>query len=394
VGEVPKYYRKVEIKYSRFGVEDFDFAYYNRTRYSGLETDIINSYTNALLQALHYTEPIRSVAKAHICVDCQKENCLLCEAGFLFRMLEDAKGTNCQASNFSRAFSATPQASALGLVDGHGDKPPANVAMAPSTLIQNFNRWLMSTFTTEAFVDGKSLSLRPTSIQNMSLAANTTSAINQVLGAQVKTTNRCLSCKHVAVRDSTLQTIDMSYPRKVSGNDHSFADSLRSSIIRSSTTKANCSNCKSFAPLDSRRDLASAPAASLPPVLSINAMVSSPETLELWKDRMEGGKTRHYLSPRVSFRVGDDGEVVADDSGQGVTYEVKSVQVQTSPDHPAHLLSFCKSELTQILPKLTSQCRRPRTLWSPHGSCSTTSSSALCRRTRSSPSPMHGRSRR
>ena len=34
---------------------------------------------------------------------------MLCESGFLFRMLEDAKGINCQASNFSRAFSATPQ---------------------------------------------------------------------------------------------------------------------------------------------------------------------------------------------------------------------------------------------------------------------------------------------
>jgi len=108
-GDIPKHYRKVEIKYSKFGIEDFDFAFYNRTEYSGLETDILNSYTNALLQALHYTEPIRAVAKAHICVDCRKEHCLLCEAGFLFRMLEDARGINCQASNLSRAFSATPQ---------------------------------------------------------------------------------------------------------------------------------------------------------------------------------------------------------------------------------------------------------------------------------------------
>jgi len=108
-GEVPKYYRKVEIKYSKFGIEDFDFGFYNRTQYSGLETDILNSYTNSLLQALHYTSPIRTVAKGHICVNCKKESCLLCEAGFLFRMLEDAKGINCQASNFSRAFSATPQ---------------------------------------------------------------------------------------------------------------------------------------------------------------------------------------------------------------------------------------------------------------------------------------------
>jgi len=346
VGEVPKYYRKVEIKYSRFGVEDFDFGYYNRTRYSGLETDIINSYTNALLQALHYTEPIRAVAKAHICIDCQKENCLLCEAGFLFRMLEDAKGTNCQASNFSRAFSATPQASALGLIDGNSAKSAPSAATAQSTLIQNFNRWLMSTFTTEAFVDGKTFSLRPPTFSNMTIAPAPVSAINQVLGISVKTTNRCLACQHVSVRESTLQTVDLSYPRTKAA-DSSFPDVLRSAIIRASTTKANCSNCKNFAPLDSRRDLASSPNSSLPPVLSINAMVSTPEQLEVWKDRTEAGKVRHYLPRQVSFHVGDTGEIVADESGQGITYEVKSVvvQVQTTPDNPAHLLSFCKSEL-------------------------------------------------
>ncbi|KAK4703268.1 PAB-dependent poly(A)-specific ribonuclease subunit 2, partial [Phenoliferia sp. Uapishka_3] len=55
----PSHYRKVEIKYSRFGVEDFDFGFYNKTPYSGLETHITNSYTNSLLQALHYTLPER-----------------------------------------------------------------------------------------------------------------------------------------------------------------------------------------------------------------------------------------------------------------------------------------------------------------------------------------------
>jgi len=85
------------------------FSFYNSTRYSGLETHIANSYTNSILQALHYTLPFRTVAKSHLSTPCPKEHCLLCEAGFLFRMLEDAQGTNCQASNFSRAFAGTSQ---------------------------------------------------------------------------------------------------------------------------------------------------------------------------------------------------------------------------------------------------------------------------------------------
>lgn len=337
-GQIPKYYRKVVIKYSRFGVEDFDFGFYNRTSYSGLETDISNSYTNALLQALHYIQPIRAVAKAHICVDCQKENCLLCEAGFLFRMLEDAKGTNCQASNFSRAFSATPQAMALGLMDGN-DKQ----SVAQYTLIQNFNRWLLSTFTTEVVVNGQSFSLRSPQMNYLTLAAPA-SAINQVLGIAVKTTNTCLSCNYVLSRESTLQTVDLAYPRRAS-EVPSFAEVLRSAIVRSSSTKAVCPNCKQFAPLDSKRDLASTPENSLPPVLSVNAMVSTPEQQEIWKDRSESGKPKRFLPRHVAFRRGAHSELVAENNGEeGIVYDVKSVvvQVQTAPENPAHLLSFVK----------------------------------------------------
>jgi PAB-dependent poly(A)-specific ribonuclease subunit 2 len=186
-------------------------SFYNHTEYSGLETDILNSYTNALLQALHYTTPIRAVAKAHICVDCTKEHCLLCEAGFLFRMLEDAKGVNCQASNFSRAFSATPQASALGLMD---DKDKERSTSPYGSLIQSFNRWLMSTFSAEALVEGETFDVRPPVIENLSLAPP--SAIEQVLGIETVTTNTCLNCGYVATRNATLNTVDLAYPKKVS----------------------------------------------------------------------------------------------------------------------------------------------------------------------------------
>lgn len=33
IGEIPRVYRRVEIEYSRFGVEDFDFGYVQRIFY-------------------------------------------------------------------------------------------------------------------------------------------------------------------------------------------------------------------------------------------------------------------------------------------------------------------------------------------------------------------------
>ena len=84
-------------------------SFYNKTRHSGLETHILNSYTNALLQTMHYTVPVRRLAKSHITMSCQREHCLLCELGFVVRMLEDAQGINCQAANFCKTIGVLPQ---------------------------------------------------------------------------------------------------------------------------------------------------------------------------------------------------------------------------------------------------------------------------------------------
>lgn len=55
-----------------------------------------------MVQVMHYIHPVRRIALSHITTNCPREHCLLCELGFVMRMLSDARGTNCQASNFCK----------------------------------------------------------------------------------------------------------------------------------------------------------------------------------------------------------------------------------------------------------------------------------------------------
>lgn len=196
---------------------------YNKTRYSGLETHIINSYTNPLIQTLHYVMPMRFVAISHTRNACPREHCLLCELGFVMYSIDDACGVNCQATNFGKTISNLPSgiymirdpelflisrlAAGYGVIDYAQDGQDVDYL----SKIQVFNRFLIDSLSTEGNLHPKNPDLFP----KLKLTGPFPSAVTQLMGINAKTTVKCNACGNTRVKDGLTHVVDMLYPKKV-----------------------------------------------------------------------------------------------------------------------------------------------------------------------------------
>ncbi|KAI0078959.1 hypothetical protein K474DRAFT_1659644 [Panus rudis PR-1116 ss-1] len=339
--QIPKMYRRVEIEYSKFGVEDFDFGYFNHTEYSGLETHIENSYTNPLVQLLHYTLPIRQLAKSHITTDCPRENCLFCELGFVARMLEDARGTNCQSSNFCKTLGFLAQSSNIIELIDYG-RESANLNY--SHMIQSCHRFLVDCLSQE----GKSFPNNPV-IRPFSSGKPPGSPIppplSQIMGCEITSTVTCTNCGTSRDKAYTSHVAELVYPMKPIYNEPTegtdFASILRMSLLRQTTHKAACRSCGKYnAIFETRRSIANQ---DLPPILAVNASVFSEETHKYWKD----SKNKTLLSPTIELR----GQVHGQDEYDTVRYELRGIVVQVvAKEKPSHLVALIKVPEAEYAP--------------------------------------------
>ncbi|KAM0499583.1 hypothetical protein ACHAPB_005909 [Verticillium nonalfalfae] len=258
--ECPPMYRNVEIKYSKFGVDDFDFGYYNRTAYSGLEIHIANSYANALLQVMHFTPLIRNLALQHTATACIVETCLLCELGFLFDMLEKAEGSICQATNLLKALSHQPQAAALCLLE-----EDLNGGPLPS-MLQRLTRFLLDKIVEDFRITSPGV--------NFMLQAVQTAATEYI---------RCMNCRSEYTRPSPTNVNELIYPnakapmRNQKAPKVTFSQVLKMSVEREFPSKGWCPQCQRYQPNASRKTIS-----SVPQVLMLNTAVKSPEHRRLW----------------------------------------------------------------------------------------------------------------
>lgn len=113
VAKPPGLYQQKTISYTKLGVSGFDFEFYNRTSFSGLENTLPNSIINGAVQMLYYLPQIRAAMWSH---SCKREFCLSCELGLLFKMLDRSAGAVCQASNLLRTLQNIPLARTMQVI--------------------------------------------------------------------------------------------------------------------------------------------------------------------------------------------------------------------------------------------------------------------------------------
>ncbi|KAH8427624.1 poly(A)-specific ribonuclease [Aspergillus melleus] len=252
-------YSNVEIKYSRFGVDDFDFRFYNQTDFSGLETHIANSFTNALLQLLKFIPLVRNVALNHAASNCIIESCLLCEMGYLFDMLEKANGQNCQATNLLKTFSSFREASNLGLFEEN------LTTKSLSSAIQSVNRFFLNQIA-----------------HDFRMILPSSDDFDQRLATIASESIRCIYCQNEIVRPGNSLANELIYPaldpKQARRNPaFRFSNILRASIERETQNRGWCNYCRRYQQVAIRKTVH-----RMPMVLILNAALTNPIYRRLW----------------------------------------------------------------------------------------------------------------
>eukprot|EP00048_Salpingoeca_helianthica_P008805 m.126737 g.126737 ORF g.126737 m.126737 type:complete len:1126 (+) comp14695_c0_seq1:1642-5019(+) len=269
--EVPKRYRRVDIKYTYRGVDDFDFDHYNHTAFNGLETHIPNAYCNAMLQVLYFAAPFRMAVESHLC---SNEICLTCEMGFLFQMLDRTPGHNIQATNFLKSLRTLPQAARLGLLPNEEQLEMSKVDLSP--LLQSWHTFVLNQVEHE--LRGSPLPAPHPAVADLSHVVQRTWTILTTL----KST--CQACKTDAVRTVEAMVVNLQVPTSALEHprDVSFSSLLRGALHSDATVKSFCNHCNASKLCAQHRRVT-----RLPPTLAINVPLHTEAERQFWQSKGE-----------------------------------------------------------------------------------------------------------
>ncbi|XP_071541540.1 PAN2-PAN3 deadenylation complex catalytic subunit PAN2 isoform X1 [Panulirus ornatus] len=300
---VPWRYRKIEIKYGKHGMDDFDYDQYNRTSFSGLDMSLPNSYCNPMIQMFYYIAPLRALMMSHLC---EREFCLVCELGFLFHMLDVSMGQGipCHASNFLRAFRTIPEASAMSLTLSDQDNR-AKINFASK--IQSWNRFVLQQLHTETLEEKLDPSadnieerrfqvgcqMPDTSIEEKEIIKNEDkstverqdkrehSPVAVIFGSHVVSINKCTRCNFEIHKDTTSLLVNLTFPELLEGSC-SFSSVVERSMSLEQTRQAWCDSCTRYQPIEQCRRYK-----TLPNILAMNCGLDSAQDMKFWRNQFE-----------------------------------------------------------------------------------------------------------
>ncbi|KAJ3368748.1 poly(A)-specific ribonuclease [Allomyces arbusculus] len=310
-------YKQMTIQYSRFGVHDFDFSFYNATEYGGLETDVPQSYANNVLQALFFAPAFRAAAIAHaLAPTCTRDLCLLCETGFLFRMLEQAHGAHCRAANWCSTFAHLPETLALNLRENRAVPFPSY-----ATTIQHCTRFLLDQFHREA--------------------PGAADAFRILWEAE----SECMGCREPKGKRVETWSVELGYPGLRQNHESTtFTDLVHAALVSQETARVWCDTCRQYKSVTQRRRIV-----TLPSVLHIHCNAKRDWNTDWWctKDsHFTGAAGSPFLAPRIKITVTDSGEPSVSEPEEGEVegvYELMAVICEVTDGTP-HIISHVQTK--------------------------------------------------
>ncbi|AMD21328.1 HER049Cp [Eremothecium sinecaudum] len=302
--EVPPAFTKLQMIYGRFGVQDFDFQAFNNTKFSGLENDIDNSYTNAILQVYRFVPELYNFLVSCLKQENFSDCSLLTELGALYDMMVCANGEVCRSSNFQDALASILKDKQLGLLtdtlpdmsyvaNNRSSSAPSTPNYVPSLAGRLENMLIGEDQGNSNIQDDNELALTiPQKFNNfllsrllfeeVQLKINTTQSIvlEELFGIDIQTTSRSLSsCACFSRESDLLPTLTVTSPmsnnikyvnKKL--NNQTILPYIESSMSRIKHFKSMCEKCFKNEVLEREKNVR-----NLPPLLSLNIALSSEE---------------------------------------------------------------------------------------------------------------------
>ncbi|MDP2438645.1 MAG: exonuclease domain-containing protein, partial [archaeon] len=257
----------------------------NFTMLTALCNTLPNSYINPLLYSLYLIPSFRAFYLNHLCA---KSNCLSCEAGFLFQLLDASGGGAIEASNMLRTFQRMSRAKQMGLIVQQN--PPPLAKSPHSCFIERALRFFLQQLHLEHLTNTPHpmYAAQPPPAQD--------DIIEQLFGYHQDVEQTCHACSTTSASSPLMFWLDLEYP----AYRHpvpSFATTLKRSLNRDFSHRRWCEQCSSYQEHSVHQSNK-----SLPNVICVNANLEQPEQLQFWKPAAKDAESRaSWLPIKIRF---------------------------------------------------------------------------------------------